>query len=119
MNVSFSYFKDRGQLGNERIVLKVLADDNIGDYVVLRSRYRDGNVTTGITHTFWFPDREVKAGDYIVLYTKPGVQSEKVSGSGATSHFFYWSQPAPLWQSADHAVVVLYAPDWISATPEV
>lgn len=117
MNLMFRFFKDRGNPTKERVVLQALADDNIGYYLLVRSLCQDGLVTTGVTHTFWFPDTEVRAGDFVVVYTKAGIERHKPSEGGATSHFFYWHQAAPLWRTNDHAAVVLHAPEWISLTP--
>lgn len=118
MNLKIRYFKDRGQLRTERVVLKVLADDNIGHYSLFRTLVQDGAVTNGVTHAFWFPDKTVRAGDFVILYTKEGTDSQTVSERGVTSHFFYWYQTSPMWEDSDFAAVALFTPDWISLTPQ-
>ena len=112
MNIKLKSIADRGNSQKERLVIRVLQDTNVGYYLVLCTGYSDGQVNTGITSTYWFPDKEVKAGDLIVLYSKSGTTNEKVLESGSKAHFFYWGQSQSLWSSANRGVVLLHAPDW-------
>ena len=118
MNVKFSSIADRGDVSKERVVLKVLAETDVGHFAVLRTGRRDNMATTGVKDIFWFPDKAVKAGDLVVLYTKSGVQSEKTLDNGSKAHFFYWGQSAPLWGTNDVVGVVLYSSDWNTFLPE-
>lgn len=119
MKVAVSSFADMGNLAKERLVLKVLADTDIGRYAVFSSDIyskpgKSGNPipTSGRKRAYWFDDLPVKAGDLVVLYTKGGLTSKKVLDSGNTAHFFYWGLTAPIWEAAKTGVVVLSVDDW-------
>jgi hypothetical protein len=119
MSLVFSSIADRGIPGKERIVLKADAATDVGEYAVFQTGVEDGSVTTALQGAFWFPDKEVAQGDYVILYTRGGVQSERVLKSGKKSHFFYWGRTEDtLWRSTNHALVVLHVDKWISHIPD-
>ena len=71
MQLELKSFADAGVLDKERLIIRVLADVNIGSYVVLRSKKNDnGMPISGTKDAYWFPDVKVSRGDLIVLYTK-------------------------------------------------
>jgi hypothetical protein len=115
MKVEIKSIADKGDQKKERLVLRVGQDVNIGYFLVLCTGFTDGQVDTGIQQTFWFPDKEVKTGDLVVLYTKSGKNSEKQLEGGATAHFFYWGLSGPQWDKPNRSVVVLHAPEWQGA----
>jgi hypothetical protein len=112
MKVKITSIADLGVLEKERIVMKVLSSTDIGSYVIFEAIYREGNITTGVKNVFWFPDKEVSAGDFVVLYTKQGKQNEKILESGNKSHFFYWGSNDSKWKTNKMAPVLLAISDW-------
>ncbi len=112
MNIEIKSIADKGDLKKERLVLRVKQDANVGYFLMLRTGFSGGQMTTGVTHTFWFPDKDVKAGDLVVLYSKAGTANEKVLDRGAKAHFFYWGQSSALWGTDDRGAVLVHAPDW-------
>jgi hypothetical protein len=100
----------------ERLILRVLQDVNIGDYIVLSTEIRGEGVADGrILASYWFPDKMVSAGELVVLYTRKGTGRTKKLKSG-TAHFFYWGLGAPLWTQDTDAAVVIEARDWAYVT---
>jgi hypothetical protein len=70
-------------------------------------------VSTAIKRLYWFPDKPVKKGDVVVLYSKKGAQSEKLNDDKSTSHFFYWGLSEPSWLEENKAAaVVAHLDDW-------
>lgn len=113
MNVEIRSIKDAGDLENERLVLKVLKDCDIGRFLTFDTTYTDdGKVSNLVRHPYWFPDKEVKAGDLVVVYTKSGRQSQKVNDNGTTSHFLYRGLDRTIWNQARDCAVVLEISDW-------
>lgn len=103
----------------ERIVIKVLLDLEIGNYLLLRSDLSSGSSPTGGKKVaYWFPDGAVKAGDLVVLYSKNGESSTKRLTSGKTAHFFYWGREKALWGTADHTAVIMRVSEWKHKIPE-
>jgi hypothetical protein len=117
MKLKISSFADAGQQSNERLVIRAETDADVGEYLVMcSSTSSEGNATAGRKVAYWFPDKEVKSGDLVVLYSKSGTQSEKKLQSGATAHFFYWGVDKPLWVSGNGAVLLL-ALEWKFEVP--
>ena len=114
MQVKIGYVADEGDLDRERLVLRAKRNADIGDFLLIRTSVRDGEVTTDVKDSFWFPDRSVSAGDLVVVYSKAGSDRKKKIEGGRTAHFFYWGQEAPLWDDESFAAVLLHAPDWVS-----
>ena len=104
---------DAGNLQKERVVIKCGADEDVGEYLLIKTGANDQLPNIGVTRTFWFPDKEVSKNDFVVLYSKSGTQSEKESG-GSKYHFFYWGSETPLWEEAHgrQACVLMHVSGW-------
>lgn len=113
MKLKISAIRDAGVQSKERVVIKVISPTNVGEYILLLTSYKNGSVTTGVRKTFWFPDKEVGAGDYVVIYTKSGSRSEK-DFKEVKSHFYYWGDPEAFLNQSDRSLVLMHAPDWES-----
>lgn len=113
MNVKIKYVRNPGELNKERLVLKVLRDDDIGYYLVLDTTFTsDGGISNLVRHPYWFPDKKVKSGDIVVLYTKSGSESKKTNKDGSTSHFFYRGIDRTVWNKDEDCAVVLHITNW-------
>jgi len=117
MKVEIQSVADKGNFEKERLVLKVIADTEIGDFLVIQTGFYDGSLTVGIYETFWFPYKSVSTGDLVILYTKSGKDSEKLLKQGRRAHFFYWGLSSAIWNKKDRASVLLHAPEWTSKSP--
>jgi hypothetical protein len=117
VKVKIQSIADRGVPDKERIVMNVLSDTDIGGYAIFEASFRDGTVTTGVYDVFWFPDKQVNVGDYVVLYTKSGTQSEKTLKNGKKSHFFYWGSAGTKWDTKRSAPVLLLISEWSAFLP--
>ncbi|MCP5235612.1 MAG: hypothetical protein H6945_07725 [Zoogloeaceae bacterium] len=118
MKIDIQSVADKGNFDKERLVLKVKADTDTGDYLVIETGFHDGEVTTGTYNTYWFPYKSVSAGDLVVVYTKTGKENVKDLKNGRKAHFFYWGLAAALWNRGDRAPVLLHAPEWVSKAPD-
>jgi hypothetical protein len=117
MKIEIQSIADKGAIEKERLVLKVRADTDIGDHLVIQTGFNDGEVTIGTYQTYWFPYKSVSVGDLVVLYTKSGKENTKELKSGRAAHFFYWGLDSSIWGRKDRAPVVLHAPEWVSKSP--
>lgn len=113
MKIKIQSIKDRGDLENERVVLKVIADGDIGRYLLAVGRYSDENsVSTEFVQVFWFPDKSVKEGDFVVLFTKDGKRTEYGNKSESTTHAFYLGRSAPIWSDSASAAILFELGNW-------
>lgn len=117
MRVQIQSVVDKGDMDQERLVLKVRDDADIGDFMLVRTGFKDDDVTTKVYNSFWFPYKHVRARDFVVVYSKQGRSREKSLEDGRKAHFFYWGEAAPLWEEANFAPVLLHAPEWASKPP--
>jgi hypothetical protein len=119
MSLTISAIRDAGILNKERIVMRVNQDLDIGDFALLRTGYNNGTseVTTRVYNALWFPNKMLKRGDFVVVYTKRGRSSQK-EFDDHLSHFFYWGENSSLWDKPDVAAVLLTAPEWQSFIPK-
>ena len=118
MRLQIQFVADKGNIKRERLVLRVLRDADIGDFILMRTRFEGNQVTTEVVNTLWFPYSEVKTDDIVVVYSKSGRDRQKTIEDDRTAHFFYWGQNSPLWADESVAPVLLYAPEWVSKAPE-
>ena len=117
MKLKITAIRDPGTLNKERVVMKAEASTDIGQYVLLRVDTIDGKPTTTVRNTYWFPDKSINPGDYVIVYSKEGNNSDK-DFNNVTSHFFYWGSSVTLWDTKSVGATVLHAPDWESFVPE-
>jgi len=111
--VEISSVADPGVGEKERLVIKALAEVDIGKYAVFVSSVSSsGSPTAGWKTAYWFPDAAIKSGDLIVLYTKSGESSKKDLGSGRTAHFYYWGLDKTLWGTGKKTAVILRIAEW-------
>ena len=104
---------DRGDIGHERIHLKVVSDCDISLYVLIATKeIAHGRVQAGSRPAFWFTALKVNAGDHLILYTKAGDSYEKVRTDGYTNYFFYWNRSKPLFGDPQARVLVAELNSW-------
>lgn len=113
MNIKISSIVDTKNLDKERIVFKVIEDDFLGAYQVYKSKkIGEKGVSSKLDNVYWFPDKEVKKGDLVVLYTKVGVNTEKKNEDATSTYFFYWQMNATLWNNSNEVVVLSRLQNW-------
>lgn len=118
-SLKFSSFADAGDLTKERLVLRADADLGVGQFAILRSRKSSTGATAGKKPAFWFPDKDVKRGDLVILYTKSGKSSVKALEGDRTAHFFYWGEESAFWGEDGFGAVILKVETWTFATPQI
>lgn len=110
------YVGDKGNLDQERVILKANAQLDLIGYILINSFSEDGQTCYDLNDkAFWFPKKIVNAGEYIRVYTKSGnnqtVQST-FNKEPATFHDFYWGLKSPIWLDKSNAVVMLQIQNW-------
>ena len=108
MNLDVHKLEDKGNLDRERIVLRAKADLEVGKYVILKCvSTADGKVlASDLPAAFWFPDKKIKTGDFVVLYSKTGTRSEKKGDDGNMTYFYYWGVSEAQWNQKFTPVLI-------------
>ena len=113
MKLKISQYIKKGDFENERIAFKVEQDCDLQFFAVHISTITDnGGFYNKPRHTFWFPPTKVKTGDWVVLYTKKGKQSEKINNEGNLSHFFYWGLEHSILNTTKDGVILAQINTW-------
>jgi hypothetical protein len=99
--------RDKGIISKERLVLRASDAGDAGDFIILCTEtHSDGLPLSGSpVASFWMPDLIVDKGDFIILYTKTGVQANKMGSTGKTMYFYYLNKTNTIWNSTLCAVV--------------
>jgi hypothetical protein len=118
MKFRISSITDVGDIGRERLILRARDNANVGDYAIFRARAgkNDSPPLSGdIPEVYWFADRKVKRGDFVVLYTKSGSRSEKAQESGGRTYFYYWGLKSSIWEDSNFIAVLVETAEWESS----
>ena len=114
MNARIRTIIDHGH-NDERIVIDITFDTDIGEYLVLDTTYTNqGSISNKVRHPFWFPDQKVKTGDVVVLYTRKGTKSSIKNANGSTSYFFFWGLDSNVWNNDGDCAIILHIDQWAS-----
>ncbi|WP_147443410.1 hypothetical protein [Corallococcus sp. AB011P] len=108
-NLEILGVSDAGDLSRERVILKANRDCDLANYLLLDNTYLgDGSVSELNRHVYWFPTYPVKAGSYILLYSKEGDNRSMVDRVGDTLHVFYWGLKKTVWNEDGDAVTLVH-----------
>lgn len=104
---------NHGDFDKEYVLIRIDDDCNIGRYVVADSTYTDtGNVSNKLRHTYWFPDKSVKKGALVSLWTRSGENTTVKTEQGATIHRFYWGLKTAVWNDGGDCAVLQELNSW-------
>ena len=113
MKVKIVHVKDNGDLGNERIIIKILAKIDIGNFILCDTTYnKNGSVSNKLRHTFWFPDKVVNDGDFVAVYTTSGTDYQHENKADTVTHCFYWGLDRTVWNKDGDGAVLFEIAEW-------
>ncbi|MBF0450086.1 MAG: hypothetical protein HQK75_05245 [Candidatus Magnetomorum sp.] len=112
MKVRIENISDFNNLDKECVVLVASEDTNIGGYLIFCVTIDGKHLDNKVKNVFWFPDKKVKAGDYIVLFSKAGADREKQLKKGGKAYHFFWGNDSSVWDNNQKAAVLLHADEW-------
>lgn len=97
-----------GGASDEYVSFKVIADCDVGEYLVTDKTFDEGgDVSNKLRHVYWFPHKNLKKGELIILRTRKGSYSRSTV-TGAVVHNFYWNLGVGVWndKEADAAILM-------------
>lgn len=110
MKVRMSKILGYGDPENERILIEVMEDCELGNYILALSNIVDAaSISNKIESVYWLENQELKKGDLVVVYTKrQGTAIQKiVNQSGAISYFLFWKLDTTISSKQGKKVVCL------------
>ncbi|MDE1645497.1 hypothetical protein [Klebsiella pneumoniae] len=112
MSLKIHGVKNAGEVGKEKLIIKVTADCNLINFMVIDCTYDDeGQSSNKHRHVYMFPEKEVNVGEYIILYTGSGTDRTGVwnRDNDTVTHRFYWGLDTTVWnEDGDEALILKY-----------
>lgn len=113
MQLKITGLHNEGDETREYVYMLALEDCNLKNYAVADTTYgENGKISNKLRHFYWFGTYDVKKGERVVLYTKPGKQSQGVTTNGVTVHRFYWGLKVPVWNNAEDGAILFEIAKW-------
>jgi hypothetical protein len=72
----------------------------------------DLHISNKHRHVYWFPDKPVKKGDFIALYTRIGRNTEFDNKASSVTHEFFWNMRTQVWNNTGDAAVLINTSQW-------
>jgi hypothetical protein len=115
MDITIHSVDNKGDLTNEAIWFVIKEDINIGKYILSDTTYLEsGEVSNELRHIYLFPNKNLKKGDWVVLYTKNGNNSSFLNKTKTTTHIYYWNLGHSVWNKGGDCAVLFHYDEWIS-----
>jgi hypothetical protein len=105
---------DYGTHASERIEFSVVTNCNLHYYIVADTSYTsESTISNKMRHTHWFKNKDVKAGDKVILYTKKGTASSTtINGGKNTQYTLYWGLDNYVWNNSGDAALLFEINTW-------
>ena len=113
MNLKIISVHNHGDFDKEYVLLKAQEDCDVGRFILADSTYtEDGKVSNKVRHTFWFPDKKIKKGELVSVWTCSGTSGKRETDSGTPIHRFYWGLKTAVWNNDGDCAVLLDVNTW-------
>lgn len=100
-----------GDFKTEYVHLQAVADCDIGDFIVTDSTFGPADAPSNkLRHVYFFEPTVVKAGDFVVLWTRKEKASSQKHDSGVQQHNRFWGLQEHIWNVTGDSAVLLAAP---------
>jgi hypothetical protein len=113
MKVEMISVHNQGNYEHEYVLMRVQKNCNIGHYMLADSTYTsDDRVSNKLRHTFWIPDKEVRRGELVSVWTKIGTNITTKNNDGETVHRFFWGLKTSVWNDKGDCAVLFELTTW-------
>ena len=97
MSLQINKIEKKGDASQEYLLMMATEDLNLENYAVVdRTFDKNGDVSNLFRHTFRFPEKQVRKGDYVSLRTGSGTD-ETITLNDKPLHRFHWGSATPVW----------------------
>jgi len=113
MNLEIVSIHGHGDVDSEYVLLKAAAACDIGRYILADSTFfANGRISNRLRHFFWLPDKEIKKGEFVSVWTKAGANNSGVLNDGTPIHRFHWGLRSAVWNDEGDVAVLLHTDEW-------
>ncbi|MEK9810634.1 MAG: hypothetical protein VW362_09320 [Candidatus Nanopelagicales bacterium] len=113
MKISVVSIENQGDREKEVVTFAVEQECDLHSYLVANATFApDDHITKMFQDTYWFPSRKVKEGDYVLLFSRNGEDTEQKNNLGSTSHILFWGAPDAVWHEKDTEIALFELSGW-------
>lgn len=113
MKLKIVSIHNQGDYAEEYVLMRAQEDCDVGRYILADTTYTAENrVSSKLRHTFWIPDKEVKKGDLVSVWTKSGSDTTATNSRDETIHRFYWGLKTAVWNDTGDCAVLFDLSTW-------
>lgn len=113
MDLKITSVHNHGKCNEEYVLLKATADCDVGYFMLADTTYtKKDSVSNKLRHTFWFPNKKIKKGDLVSVWTRTGEDTTTKTDSGTPVHRFYWGLKTSVWNDNGDCAVLLEIETW-------
>ncbi len=113
MDLKVLSIHNHGDASAEYVLLEVVNDCNVKYYTLADTTYATGGgISNRLRHFFWFPPKDVKAGELVILRTGKGTNDTFRNTNGKTVHRYYWNLGNAVWNNTGDAAVLMQLRSW-------
>lgn len=108
--LKISSVRHAGSLQNEHVFLIAQKDCNASDFTLIDSDFCPSDkILRRPSHEFHFPSLELKKGDCLALWSRPGRRNVKKLFSYCSQYNLFWGLNAAIWEDVGHMPVICSA----------
>ena len=113
MKVRIKSVHGHGDFYKEYVLMEVVEDCNIGHFILADSTYTgEHQVSNRLRHILWIPDKTVKQGDLVSVWTKGGANTTVTNDQGQTVHRFFWGLETAVWNDEGDCAILFNINNW-------
>jgi hypothetical protein len=113
MKVRIISVHGHGDYDKEHVLMEVLRDCDIGNFILADSTYtNEHKISNRLRHILWIPDKFVKQGDLVSVWTKSGTNTTVTNDQGRTIHRFFWDLKTAVWNDEGDCAVLFDINAW-------
>lgn len=113
MKLKLISISNHGDYNKEFVDLLATSDCQIGEHILADTTYKNENtVSNKLRHTYWFPNKEIKSGEYVRIFTGSGSAGTVISPNGSTIHKLYWGLKTAVWNDEGDSAVLMQIAEW-------
>ena len=104
---------NHGDHKKEYVIMEVVENCNIGRYMLADSTYvNPGQASDKLRHVYWLPNKQVKKGERVTGWTKPGSSTTVINKADYTIHRLFWGLSAAVWNDEGDCAVLFHLQQW-------
>lgn len=116
MSLSVRSVHNHGNASDELVIIDVIKACNLQYWMICDTTFQSStHISDKLRHMFWFPDKQVSAGDVVVLHTKIGTNTSRPMANGYSRHDLFWQLRTSVWNNDYDAAVLFEIKDWLTS----